>query len=463
MTVCVVGSGAREHALAVALARSEDVVVAPGNPGTEGRSAEGNRISRTDRSPLEVAADLFVIGPEQPLVDGLADQLRALGRTVLGPGADGARLEGSKAFMKQICAEAGVPTAAWGVFDEIEAALGFLRSLPGPYVVKTDGLAGGKGVLVTEELGEAVADVRAKLLGESFGPAGRKVVVEEGLSGPELSLLVLCDGRRLVPLPPAQDHKRLEDGDRGPNTGGMGACSPVPVATGAVVDEIMERIVEPTVGRLRRHGIDYRGVLYAGCMLTSAGPKLLEYNVRFGDPEAEVVLGRIGGDVAALLRGAAEGRLHDLDAAPPSASVCVVLATAGYPESPRAGDAIEGLEQAGTVEGVTVFQGGTARDADGVLRTASGRVLAVTSLASDLATARRRAYDAAGQVGFDGVQYRGDIAAAAAGAVDLDALAAAAAAAAGGGGTGGSGSAGAGAGRGAPATPGGAATGERRR
>jgi phosphoribosylamine--glycine ligase len=417
VTVCVVGSGAREHALALALARSEDVVVAPGNPGTEGRSPQGQRITRRDASPLDVAADLFVIGPEQPLVDGLADQLRALGRVVLGPGADGARLEGSKAFMKRVCEEAGVPTARWGSFEEAEPAIAFLSSLPGPYVVKTDGLAAGKGVLVTEELGEAVADVRAKLAGESFGAAGRRVVVEEALFGPEVSLLVLCDGRRLVPLPPAQDHKRLGDGDTGPNTGGMGAYSPVPVAGSAVVDEIMERIVEPTVARLRRTGIEYRGVLYAGCMLTATGARLLEYNVRFGDPETEVVIGRVGGDVAALLRGAAEGRVRDLEPAPPSASVCVVLAAPGYPGSPETGAAIEGIEQAGTVEGVTVFHAGTCRDEQGVLRTAGGRVLAVTALAPDLPRARERAYLAAGRVGFDGVQMRGDVAASASAAL----------------------------------------------
>ncbi len=416
MTVCVVGSGAREHALALALARSEDVVVAPGNPGTEGLSAQGHRISRSDLDPAAIEAELFVVGPEQPLVDGLGDRLRALGRAVLGPGADGARLEGSKAFMKQLCAEAGVPTARFGVFDEYEPARMFLRSLPGPYVVKTDGLAAGKGVLVTENLGEALADVEAKLAGRSFGEAGRKVVIEEALAGPELSLLVLTDGRRVVPLPPAQDHKRLADHDEGPNTGGMGAYSPVPVAGPAVVDAVVESIVEPALARLRRLGIDYRGVLYAGCMLTESGPQLLEFNVRFGDPEAEVVLACLGGDVAAALRHAASGHARDLEPAPARAALCVVLAAAGYPESPRAGDPIEELDRAGTVEGVSVLHAGTSRGRDGVLRTAGGRVLAVTATAAGLAEARRRAYEAVELVGFEGMQFRRDIGAAAAGA-----------------------------------------------
>ena len=276
MRVCVVGSGGREHALRHVLARTATVVAAPEE------------------------ADLTVIGPEQPLVDGLADRLRSEGRLVFGPGADGARLEGSKAWMKQVLDEAGIPTARHGVFHEVEPAVHFLRTLPGLYVVKTDYLAGGKGVLVTESLDEAIDDVRAKL---SRGA----VVIEEGLTGPEVSVLAVCDGSRAVPLAPARDHKRVGDGDTGPNTGGMGAVSPVP---GVPLDEVMTKAVEPTLSALRAHDVDYRGVLYAGLMLTPEGPKVLEYNVRFGDPEAQVVLPRFAGDLAAFLAEAATGRLR---------------------------------------------------------------------------------------------------------------------------------------------------------
>ncbi len=300
MRVCVVGAGAREHVLAHVLGRTADVVVTPGSPGIPGSVAT---------PPAGVEADLYVVGPEAPLVAGLADELRAAGRLVFGPGADGARLEGSKAWMKQLVAAAGVPTARYQAFTEVEPAIAFLRSLPGPWVTKTDGLAAGKGVLVAPTLAEAEADVRAKLSGESFGDAGRTVVVEEGMTGPELSLLVVCDGTRAVPLAPAQDFKRVGDGDTGPNTGGMGAYSPVPGVGDDVVADVMDRFIAPTLAELRRRGIDYRGVLYAGLMLTPEGPKLVEYNVRFGDPEAQVVLPRLTTDLAGLLAAAAAGDL----------------------------------------------------------------------------------------------------------------------------------------------------------
>ncbi len=297
--MCVVGSGGREHALALALGRTADVIVTPGNPGIAGVTAEGHAITSVATPPEEIEADLYVIGPEAPLVDGLADRLRAAGRLVFGPGADGARLEGSKAFMKEMLAEAGVPTARFGVFTDPGAAKAFLRTLPAPWVVKTDGLAAGKGVLVTDSLAEAEADIDAKLSGDAFGDAGRRVVVEEGLVGPECSLLVLCDGHRLAPLAPAQDFKRRDDLDGGPNTGGMGAYSPVPGVDDAMVDRLVDESVAPLVAALVRRGIDYRGVLYAGLMLTPAGPKVLEFNVRFGDPETQVVLPRLDGDLAA--------------------------------------------------------------------------------------------------------------------------------------------------------------------
>jgi len=366
------------HALAVALERTADVVVTPGNPGIPGSVAT---------PPEDVGADLFVIGPEGPLVDGLADRLRAAGRLVFGPGAHGARLEGSKAWMKQVLQEAQVPTAAYGAFTEIEPALAFLRDLPGPWVVKTDGLAAGKGVLVTESLGAAVDDVRAKLSGSAFGDAGRRVVIEEWLDGPELSLLCVCDGARAVPMAPAQDFKRLADGDLGPNTGGMGAYSPVPIAGPEVVADVLERAVEPTLAALTARGVDYRGVLYAGIMLTSTGPKVLEYNVRFGDPEAQAVLPRHTGDLAALLAQAAAGELTSMPTFDDRAAVTVVLASEGYPHRPRTGD---------------------------VMVTAGGRVLGVTGLGGDLAAARDTAYAAVSHISWPGMQYRSDICRAAA-------------------------------------------------
>jgi phosphoribosylamine---glycine ligase len=400
--VCVVGSGGREHALAHVLARTADVVVTPGNPGIPRSRAT---------PPEEVEADLFVVGPEAPLVDGLADRLRGAGRLVFGPSADGARLEGSKAWMKDLLAAATVPTARYGSFADATAAVAFLRTLPGPWVVKTDGLAAGKGVLVTGRLDEADDDVRAKLSGESFGDAGRTVVIEEGLTGPELSVLAICDGNRAVPLAPAQDFKRVGDGDTGPNTGGMGAYSPVPFAGEDVVGTVMDRFVEPTLAELRRRGIDYRGVLYAGLMLTPDGPRLLEYNVRFGDPEAQVVLPRLTGDLAELLAAAAAG---DLRRAPPpvfgsDACVTVVLASEGYPGEPRRGDVIEGIDAA-EAQGAAVFVAGVERDGDGRLVTAGGRVLAVTGSGATVAAARRNAYAAAGCVSWPGMHYRTDIA-----------------------------------------------------
>jgi phosphoribosylamine--glycine ligase len=421
VTVCVVGSGGREHALAHVLARTADVVVTPGNPGMPGESTEGFRVSITGAPAEEVSADLVVIGPEAPLVDGLADRLRAQGRAVVGPGADGARLEGSKAFMKEMLAEAGVPTARFGVFDDADLARAYLRTLPGPWVIKTDGLAAGKGVLVAATLAEAEADVAAKLSGTAFGEAGRRVVVEEGLAGPECSLLVLCDGTRVVPLAPARDSKRVGDGDTGPNTGGMGAYSPVPELDARHVDRLMDTAVEPLVAALRRHGIDYRGVLYAGLMLTDDGPRILEYNVRFGDPETQVVLPRLADDPVALLHRVAGGSLTTAPRFADDAAVCVVLAAPGYPGETRHGDPISGLapdgQPARRIPGVTVFHAGTVRaDPGGPFTTAGGRVLGVTATGTTIGEARRRAYEAVAGIDWSGAHHRTDIAAAAAGA-----------------------------------------------
>jgi phosphoribosylamine--glycine ligase len=421
--VLVLGGDGRAHALAWALENStsvEDIVAAPGNPGIAAMGKRCVPVDANDPAAVtgvagEIAPDLVVVSPEDPLVHGVADSLRAHGTLVFGPGADGARLEGSKAWMKAVLAEAGVPTARHASFTaaQEDEALAFLDRLPGFYVVKTDGLAAGKGVIVTDSLDEARDAVRADLSGRAFGDAGRTVVIEEGLTGQELSLLVVCNGTTEgVPLAPAQDFKRIGDGDRGPNTGGMGAYSPVPIAGADVVDEVMERAVAPTLHALAARDIRYHGVLYAGLMLTPDGLKVLEYNVRFGDPEAQAVLPRLASDFAQLCRGAAEGR-SGLDARfRDDACVTVVLATEGYPASPRKGDVIEGIDAAEQLPGVTVFHAGT-QQADGRLMTAGGRVLDVTALAPTLAEARARAYEAAERISWPGVQYRRDIAAAA--------------------------------------------------
>jgi phosphoribosylamine--glycine ligase len=410
MIVCVVGSGGREHALAQVLGRTADVVVTPGNPGITGTTPEGYTLTSVSTVPEAIDADLFVIGPEAPLVDGLADRLRAQGKLVFGPGADGARLEGSKAFMKGLLDEAGVPTARFGAFDDVAEAKAFLRSLPGPWVVKTDGLAAGKGVLVTESLAEAEADVEAKLSGAAFGDAGRSVVIEEGLVGEECSLLVLCDGERLAPLAPSQDFKRVGDGDAGPNTGGMGAYSPVPFVDDALVARLVDQAVAPLVALLQARGIDYRGVLYAGLMLTPDGPKVLEYNVRFGDPETQVVLPRYAGDLADLLAQVAAGKLTTTPRFVDDAAVCVVLASEGYPESPRVGDPIEGLADATGASETSVFHAGTRAGDGGEVLTAGGRVLGVTALGATIDQARSRAYDTVAKLGWPGMQHRTDIA-----------------------------------------------------
>ena len=398
----VVGSGGREHALADVISRDADVVVTPGNP------AIPNSIPT---SPLEINADLYVIGPEAPLVEGLADQLREQGKLVFGPGADGAQLEGSKAWMKDLVREAGVPTADHGTFTDVNQAQSYLETMATPYVIKTDGLAAGKGVLVTNSLDDAKIAVNEYLSGSAFGGAGEKIVIEEGLVGPEISILAISDGKKAVALSPAQDFKRLHNNDFGPNTGGMGAYSPVPIATPSLVDDVLNNFIQPTINELRRRGIDYRGVLYAGLMITEGGPKLLEYNVRFGDPEAQVVLPRFESSLTELLLEASRGDIRTTPEFTSDAMVTVVCASEGYPSSPRVGDRIRGIEEATNTDGVEkVYAAGIKLDEEQQPVTAGGRVLAVTGRGNTIEEARQNAYTGAGKIHWEGLHKRQDIA-----------------------------------------------------
>ncbi|MEX0663981.1 MAG: phosphoribosylamine--glycine ligase [Acidimicrobiia bacterium] len=425
MRVLVVGGGGREHALCWALARSdsvEEVVATPGNPGIEGVArclpVDPKDPAAVARLADDVDADLVLPGSEDTLVRGVVDAVQARGRHAFGPVAAAAKLEGSKAWMKEVAAAAGVPTARHGTFSaaDQDAAFVFLESLDGLYVVKTDGLAAGKGVIVTESIAEARDAVRAYLSGDAFGDAGRTLVIEEGMRGPELSLLVVCNGDvdAAVPLAPAQDFKRVHDDDAGPNTGGMGAYSPVPIAGDDIVEEVMSRSVRPTLHELRARGLEYRGILYAGLMLTVDGPKLVEYNVRFGDPECQVVVPRLETDLGELCLAAARGEALPEVRCVSESWVTLVLASEGYPASPRTGDVIDGLDEASGLPGVVLFHAGTARASDGRLVTNGGRVLDVTASAESLSEARDRAYRAAAQISWPGVHFRHDIAAAAA-------------------------------------------------
>jgi phosphoribosylamine---glycine ligase len=413
--VLLVGSGGREHALASALVRSPscaELHCAPGNPGIA-ELATCHPVAVVDNEGLvqlatELRCDLVVIGPEVPLVAGLADDVRTAGIAVFGPGAAAARLEGSKAFAKDVMEAAGVPTARHLVItelDEIEAAV---DELGGACVVKADGLAAGKGVVVAGGRDEAIEAARSILSGE-FGEAGATVVLEELLVGDEVSLLALCDGLSAQPLLPARDYKRIGDGDQGPNTGGMGAMAPVPGFTQEQAAELCRVAHEPVLLELERRGARFTGCLYAGVMLTVDGPRILEFNVRFGDPETQAILPLLEGDLAAALHAVAIGAPDpSLVRVADGACVSLVLASAGYPVSPTQGDAIEGIDEAVGRDGVSVFHSGTALH-DGQLVTAGGRVLAISAVGPDLATARERAYAAAGCVEFQGQQLRRDI------------------------------------------------------
>ena len=418
MKVLVIGSGGREHALAWKIAsdpRVDTVLAAPGSAGI-GQVAECVDVAVDDVAGLAAlargaAVDLTIVGPEAPLAAGLVDRFRAEGLRVFGPDAAGAQLEASKAFTKQLLVDARVPTAAYGEFSEVAPACAFARELGAPLVVKADGLAAGKGVIICNEIDEADAAITSMLEGRSFGAAGSRVVVEEFLEGEEASFIALTDGRNVVALAPSQDHKAVFDGDRGPNTGGMGAYSPTPVVTAELEAEITRSIIEPTVATLRDRGIDYRGVLYAGLMIRDGRPKVLEYNVRFGDPECQPLMVRLRSSLVDLVEACVEGDLAGAQVEwNAGAAVCLVMASGGYPGSYEKGKTISGIEDAAAASSVEVFHAGTSRDADGNWVTAGGRVLGVTAGADTIAAAVDRAYEAAAKIEWEGVHYRRDIA-----------------------------------------------------
>jgi phosphoribosylamine---glycine ligase len=428
--ILVVGSGAREHAIVHALAHEADRLgaephelhAAPGNPGIA-ELATLHRVFQEDGAAVaalatRLGADLVVVGPEAPLVAGVADAVRSAGIPVFGPSAEAARLEGSKAFAKEVMAAGSVPTALAHVCTDVDEVVAAIDAFGAPYVIKDDGLAAGKGVVVTDDRQAALEHARACLAGPASGDADqdRRVVVEEYLDGPEVSLFCLSDGSTVVPLAPAQDFKRALDGDAGPNTGGMGAYSPLPWAPAGLVDEVVTRVAQPTVDEMARRGTPFVGVLYVGLALTSRGTRVVEFNARFGDPETQSVLSRLVTPLSSVMLAAAQGRLGDL---PPlawsdDASVTVVVAAGGYPGAVRGGDAITGVGDAEEVEGVHVLHAGTSRSDDGALVAAGGRVLSVVARGADLDEARRRAYAAVERIELAGSQHRTDIAAKAA-------------------------------------------------
>jgi len=408
--VLVIGAGGREHALTLALTRDPDVTAvhaAPGNPGMAGictlhdvDPVDGPAVADLAR---ELGADLVVIGPEAPLVAGVADAVRAAGISCFGPSAEAARLEGSKAFAKEVMAAAEVPTAMARVCTNADEAADALDAFGPPYVVKDDGLAAGKGVVVTEDREEALA----------HAAACERVVIEEYLDGPEVSLFAITDGSTVVPLLPAQDFKRALDGDAGPNTGGMGAYTPLSWAPAGLVGEVTARVLQPTVDEMARRGTPFAGLLYAGLALTKRGVRVVEFNARFGDPETQPLLALLTSPLGVVLKAAADGRLPDVGPLTWSdgAAVAVVVAADGYPAKPRTGDAVHGLAEVARLDGVEVLHAGTSTDPDGQVVTSGGRVLAVTAVGADVAAARAKAYDGVALLRIDGSHHRTDIAA----------------------------------------------------
>ena len=414
MDILLLGSGGREHAIAKKLSESPrcgKLYIAPGNGGT---TQVGENVALDAEDPQAVAefagahnCGMVVIGPEAPLVVGVADAVREAGIPCFGPGAEGAQMEGSKLFSKRLMERAGVPTAAYGSFTDEAAALAYVREQGAPLVVKADGLAAGKGVIVATELEQAEEAVR-ECFGGTFGEAGNTVVIEEMLVGPECSLLAFTDGVTVRPMATSQDHKRALEGDKGPNTGGMGVYSPVPIVT-PEEHETMERIMRETVAELAAEGIDYRGCLYGGFMLTPAGPKVLEFNARFGDPETQVILPRLKNDLVEVMLACAEQRLDEVELSwRDDWAVSVVLTSAGYPGAYEKGKVITGIEDAEAMENVTVYHAGT-RAENGQILTNGGRVINVTALGATFEDARNLAYEACEKIQFEGKTLRRDI------------------------------------------------------
>ncbi len=416
MRILVLGGGGREHAIVTSLLASKhqpEVFCAPGNGGT---AEIATNVAIDLEDPAYVVGwvernevDLVVIGPEAPLVMGAADLLGAFGVPVFGPKAAGAEIEGSKAFAKDLMDSHGIPTGAYRVIESEIEARAYLDQVGAPVVVKADGLAAGKGVTVAKTVEEAIVAVRESIVDEKFGPAGYLVLIEEYLEGPECSLLAFTDGETVLPMLTAQDHKRALDNDEGPNTGGMGVYAPVPTIDQATLSEMVS-ILERTVAGMRADGIVYRGVLYGGFIITADGPKVLEYNARFGDPETQVLLPLLETDLVDVLMATAEGRLSEIDLTwRDGFAISVVLASDGYPDSYPTGKVISGLDKAAAIEGVTVYHAGTERRDDGSFVTSGGRVLNVTAVAPTFAEARDRAYRAVESIYFDGMHYRTDI------------------------------------------------------
>lgn len=414
LNILLIGSGGREHALALKLAQSpllKKLFVAPGNPGVAA-IAQNVALNASDQDAVlafcrEQTIDFVVIGPEQPLVEGLVDVLEAAGVKVFGPSKAAARLEGSKGFTKDICAKYGIPTGAYQRFSDRDAALAYVRAQGAPIVIKADGLAAGKGVTVALTLDEALHAVE-DMFGGAFGAAGAEVVVEEFLEGEEASFFALSDGETALAFASAQDHKRVFDGDLGPNTGGMGAFSPAPVVTEEVATRVMREIILPTVAAMKAEGCPFKGVLFAGLMIGKDGPKLIEYNTRFGDPECQVMMSRLEDDLLQLLLACAEGKLPKTVHLSPKTALTVVLAAQGYPAAPRKGGEILDIDAAETIEGVTVIHAGTRLDGEKLVAN-GGRVLNVVAIGDSVAEAQARAYKGVDAIKFPDGFCRRDI------------------------------------------------------